>query len=217
MSFLHPLRGVQIPEAGEAILPSLGEIARTTGSIRAVASVTEALTILTAAETAGLAPTPQYPAYFDIGGIIYRASGTKNASGVWILGPVNEIEAHVNTYSGGTITRESGAQHALITSSLSARPYKRIVSATGMVNASTSGTIGLRILILNAGGATARWETGAGLQTQTAINSGVVPAGTDPQVILALTFGGTGNSTATISSSADANRLIVEAKPITMD
>ena len=217
MTYTHFLRGVQIPAVDEDIPLSLSEMVRTSGTIRAVASVTEALMILTAAETAGLAPTPQYPAYFDIGGIIYRASGTKNASGVWILGPVNEIEANVNTYSGGTITRESGAQHALITSSLSARPYKRIVSATGMVNASTSGTIGLRILILNAGGATARWETGAGLQTQTAINSGVVPAGVDPQVILAMTFGGTGNSTATISSSADANRLIVEAKPITMD
>ena len=217
MTYSHSLRGVQLPEAGDNILPSLGEITRTTGSIRAVASVAEALAILTAAETAGLAPTPQYPAYFDIGGIIYRASGTKNASGVWILGPVNEIEAPVNTYSGGTITRESGAQHALITSSLPARPYKRIVSATGMVNASVSGIIGLRILILNTSGATSRWENGAGQQTQTVINSGIIPAGVDPQVILALSFGGTGNSTATISSAADANRLIVEAKPITMD
>ena len=216
MSFLHPLRGVQIPAAGEAILPSLGEIARTTGSIRAVDSVAAARSILTGAETAGLAPSPQYPAYFDVAGIIYRATGAKT-NGVWTLSPVNEVEVKVNSYAGGTITRESGAQHALITSSLPARPYDRVVSAQGMVNASTSGTIGLRILILNTGGATARWETGAGLQTQTAINSGVVPAGTDPQVILALTFGGTGNSTATISSSADANRLIVEAKPITMD
>ena len=215
MTYLHSLRGVQLPDAGDNILPSLGEITRTTGSIRAVASVTEALMILTAAETAGLAPTPQYPAYFDIGGIVYRAAGAKINS-VWTLSPVNEVEVKVNSYAGGTITRESGAQHALITSSLPARPYGRVVSAQGMVNASASGTIGLRILILNAGGATARWETGAGLQTQTAINSGVVPAGVDPQVILALSFGGTGNSTATISSSTDANRLIVEAKPITM-
>ena len=78
------------------------------------------------------------------------------------------------------------------------------VIAMGMVNASVSGIIGLRILILNAGGATARWETGEGLQTQTIINSGIVPTSVDPQVILALSFGGTGNSTATISSSADA-------------
>ena len=215
MTYLHSLRGVQLPDAGDNILPSLGEIARTTGSIRAVDSVAAARTILTAAETAGLAPTPQYPAYFDIGGIVYRATGAK-VNSVWTLSPINETEVTVNNYAGGTITRESGAQHALITSSLPARPYDRVVSAQGMVNASANGTIGLRILILNAGGATARWETGAGLQTQTAINSGVVPAGVDPQVILALTFGGTGNSTATISSSAGANRLIVEAKPITM-
>ena len=216
MTYTHFLRGVQIPEAGEAILPSLGEIARTTGSIRAVDSVADARSILTGAETAGLAPSPQYPAYFDVAGIIYRATGTKSA-GAWILGPVNEIEAHVNTTGGGSITREPGAQHALITSSLPMRPYKRIVSAQGMVNASVTGTIGLRILILNQAGATARWETGAAQQTQTVINSGIVPAGVDPQVILALSFGGTGNSTATISSAADANRLIVEAKPLTMD
>ena len=215
MSFLHPLRGVQIPESGDKIPPGLGEIARTTGSIRAVDSVAAARVILTSAEAAGLAPTPQYPAYFDIGGIVYRATGAK-PNGVWTLSPVNEVEVKVNSYAGGTVTKGAGTQHALITSSLPARPYDRVVSAQGMVNASASGTIGLRILILNAGGATARWETGAGLQTQTAINSGVVPAGVDPQVILALSFGGTGNSTATISSSADANRLIVEAKPITM-
>ena len=215
MTYLHSLRGVQLPDAGDNILPSLGEIARTTGSIRAVDSVAAARTILTAAEAAGLAPSPQYPAYFDIGGIIYRATGAKT-NGVWTLSPVNEVEVKVNSYAGGTVTKGTGTQHALITSSLPARPHARVVSAQGMVNASVSGTIGLRILILNAGGATARWETGAGLQTQTAINSGIVPAGVDPQVILALSFGGTGNSTATISSSADANRLIVEAKPITM-
>ena len=216
MTYTHFLRGVQIPEAGDKILPGLGEIARTTGSIRAVDSVAAARSILTGAESVGLAPSPQYPAYFDIGGIIYRATGTKS-SGAWVLGPVNEIEAHVNTTGGGSITREPGAQHALITSSLPMRPYKRIVSAQGMVNASVNGTVGLRLLILNQAGATARWETGAAQQTQTVINSGIVPAGVDPQVILALSFGGTGNSTATISSAADANRLIVEAKPLTMD
>ena len=95
MSFLHPLRGAQIPEAGEAILPSLDEFARTTGSIRAVESVAAARSILTGAETAGLAPSPQYPAYFDIGGIIYRASGTKNASGVWIHAQLGKDLSHV--------------------------------------------------------------------------------------------------------------------------
>ena len=55
MTYLHSLRGVQLPEAGDNILPSLGEITRTTGSIRAVDSVAAARVILTAAEAAGLA------------------------------------------------------------------------------------------------------------------------------------------------------------------
>ena len=85
------------------------------------------------------------------------------------------------------------------------RPAKLYPEASG--KSDCSGTIW----------ATSRWATGSSAETQLAINSGVVPAGADPQVILALSFGGTGNSTATISSAADANRLIVEAKPITMD
>ena len=79
MAYSHSLRGVQLPDAGDNILSSLGEITRTTGSIRAVESVSAARVILTAAETAGLAPTPQYPAYFDVSGIIYRATGAKTS------------------------------------------------------------------------------------------------------------------------------------------
>ena len=209
--------GVPVIGAGDGLLEAWKLLADT--GIRPnvpVASVAAARTLLTQAEAQGIAPTSTTPAYFDINGIIYRSTGEKNG-GVWVLAPINETEVAVGKYGGGTITRESGAQHALITSTLPSRPYDRIVTAQGMVNASVSGTIGLRILILNTGGATSRWATGSSAETQLAINSGVVPAGADPQVILALSFGGTGNSTATISTAADANRLIVEAKPITMD
>ena len=216
MSFLHTLRGVSIPVSGEGILPTLSELVRTSGTIRTVASVAAARSILTAAQAAGVGATATNPAYFDIGGVVYRADGT-TSGGVWSLTPLNETEAHLGTYTpSGTITRTPGSQHALITSALPARPYDRYVSATGMVNASVSGTVGLRILILNTGGATSRWETGADLQTQVAINAGIVPAGADPQVILALAFGGSSNSTVTVSAGADANRLLVQAQPITM-
>ena len=216
MSSLHALRGVTIPTVGEDILPTLSEMVRTSGTIRTAASVAAARSVLTAAQAAGVGPTTTAPAYFDIGGVIYRADGTTSA-GVWALTPVSENEGHVGTFTpSGTITRTPGSQHALITSALPARPYDRYVSATGMVNASVAGTVGLRILILNTGGATSRWETGASLQTQVAINAGIVPAGADPQVILALAFGGSSNSTVTVSAGADANRLLVQAQPITM-
>ena len=217
MPTIHPLRGVTIPTAGDdPILPGLTTMVRTSGTIRTVASVAAARSVLTSAHGAGAAPTTTAPAFFDVGGVVYRADGTQSG-GVWSLSPVNENEAFLDTYTpSGKITRTPGSQHALITSRLPARPYDRYVSATGMVNAAVSGTVGLRILILNAGGATSRWETGADLQTQVAINAGLVPAGADPQVILALAFGGSSTSTVTVSAGADANRLLVQAQPITM-
>lgn len=209
-------RGPVIPAPGEDILETLATMMDTAGIITPATSIPTARSLLTQAAAGGATITTARPMYFDIGGIVYRADGSKTSE-VWALAPVNQAETIVETYIGsGSITRTPGSQHALIESSLPVRPYDRSVMVTGMANAGVSGTVGLCVLIRNTAGATSRWQSGAGQETATAVNAGIIPAGVDPQIILALSFGGSSNSTVTVSSSADANRLIVQAQPVTM-
>lgn len=208
--------GVPVPDAGDGILSSLEAAFSAAGVIQPAASVAAARTALTAAETAGTTPTSAHPAFLDVGGVIYRSTGQKTAAGVWSIAPINEPESVEQSYAGGTISRAANSQHALITSTLPVRPYDRTILAWGMVNAAVSGTVGLRLLMRNREGNTARWEQNESQSTQSVFNMDICPAGVDPQVILALSFGGTSASTARISTAADANRLMVIAFPRTM-
>ncbi len=208
-----PLRGVQIPEAGEAILPSLGEIARTTGSIRAVESVAAARSILTGAETAGLAPTPQYPAYFDVAGIIYRADGTKSA-GAWVLVPVSERE-FVSTPStdSATYTYASGFGARIVaTSPLAARGYDRMVEVDGCLYGSVTGSVDLGIHI----GTKRRYvRFSTGQNTQTLRLTAKVPAGTSPGINLVV-YPRLPGSSISLAGAEDYVGLDVAASPVAM-
>lgn len=211
-------KGTVIPSEGDDILASWPEFVDTAGvSIRA-SDIASARAMAESAISDGHTIDATHLASFLIGGTgqprrRYTMDGTRT-SGVLNLLKDDMVEGVENSYAGGTITKGTGTQHALITSSLPVQPYPRIALALGMVNAGVTGTIGLKTLILNRDGQTSRWETGGGQQSQVSMNMGIIPAGTDPQIILALAFGGTGNSTATISSAADANRLTVFAWPI---
>jgi hypothetical protein len=210
-------KGGTVPQAGDDLLDAWTVHDDAAGLIIGASSIAAARTLLEQAITDGATISTGNLATVLIGGSgeprrSYTADGTR-AGGVLQLLKDDEVEVVENTYGGGTITRAAGNQNAIITSTLPTRPYPRVVVAFSMVNAAVSGTIGLKTLILNRDGQTARWETGAAAQSQVSMNMGVIPAGTDPQIITALTFGGTGNSTATVSSSADANRLTVIAFP----
>ena len=213
-------RGVPVIEGDDPIVESLGKLSESLAVGTPVASVAAARVLLAAAENQGSPPTPDAPAIFLMGQgprrVVYVADGSKTSSGTWILGVVNETEMQIDTCRGAVIARQPGSQHALITSSLPSRAYDRGVTVVGLVNASVQGVAGARILIGNTAGVTARWTTNSGAESVSTINAGIIPAGTDPQIILALTFGGTTDSTVTISDAIDANRLVVQAFPITM-
>lgn len=211
-------KGSTVPQAGDPLLDAWKNYDASVGIISQFASIAAMRTALAAAEAAGTPATANHPWYMDNGsGIIYRATGGKGGNNVYDLMPINMVEGHDDVDSLGlTVTRTPRSQHQLVTSKLPVRPYRRMVLAIGMCNASVSGTVGLRTLINNREGNTARWETDADQQTQMSVNIGFVEAGADPQVIMAASFGGTTNSTLTVSSAADAVRLCVLAWPVTM-
>lgn len=212
-------RGVSLPDPADGILSSLETAADTAGLITPISGEVDAARAVVAAAIASGAPiSTARPAYLDVGGILYRATG-EQTDGVLRLAPVSEVESTFDTYGGGVHQRESGRQSALITSPLPARPYDRTIIAFGMADAIVSGVAGLRILIMdNDGPSTARWEDNASMQTQTVFSMARVPAGVDPKVILAVNFGGASGkvSKVTFSSAADVNRLAVLAFPVSM-
>lgn len=211
-------KGSTVPQAGDPLLDAWTNYDASVGIISQFASIAAMRTALAAAEAAGTPATPAHPWYMDDGsGNVYRANGGKGSNNVYGLTPLNMPEGHDDTDNVGLkVTRSPGSQHQIVTSKLPVRPYRRMVFALGMCNASVSGTVGLRVLINNKEGNTARWETDAAAQTQMSANIGFVEAGADPQVIMAASFGGTKPSTLTVSSAADAVRLCVLAWPVTM-
>ena len=207
-------KGIPIPEAGDSLLESYAAGFNKAGVIQRVDSIAAARTALASAEAKGLTPSEAAPAYFDIGSLLYRSVGVKNASGAFTLQAMNEVQANEQmTTTAGTITMSAGSQRMIITSTLPVAPYPRAVFAWGMASATVKGICGLRLLILNRDGQTARWEDNSAMESRAVFNMGVIPAGVNPDIILAMSFGGTGNSTITFSSAADANRLMVLAFP----
>lgn len=207
-------KGIPLPEAGDSLLESYAAGFNKAGVIQRVDSIAAARTALASAEAQGLTPSEAAPAYFDIGSLLYRSVGVKNVSGAFTLQAMNEVQANEqSTRTAGTITRPAGSQRMIITSTLPVAPYPRAVFAWGMAAATVRGICGLRLLILDRDGQTARWEDNSAMESRAVFNMGVIPAGVDPNIILAMSFGGTGPSTITFSSAADANRLMVLAFP----
>ncbi|RTE47725.1 hypothetical protein [Actinobaculum sp. 352] len=211
--------GSLLPDSGDDILGSLTTLMDTVGVVVPAASIATARTILDTALAAEAPISPDRPTYFDIGGIIYRATGEQSNSR-YTLSPVNEVESTFDTFiPTAPFSRYGGNQSALVTSRLPARPYDRVVLAFGMADAQVNGIAGLRVLIAdNSGPATSRWENNSSLTTQTSFNMKLVPAGVDPKTILAVSFGGASSqvSTVTFSQAADVNKLMVLAFPVTM-
>lgn len=210
-------KGSSVPQAGDPLLDAWATYDASIGIIMEFASIAAYRTALAAAEVAGAPATSSQPWYGSINGNVYRATGSKGSDNVYDLLPINMVEGHDDVANVGLkVTRPAGSQHEIVRSNLPVRPYRRMVLVIGMCNASVSGTVGLRTLINNREGNTSRWEKDAPAQTQVSINIGFVEAGADPQIIMAASFGGTTNSTLTVSSAADAVRLCVLAFPVSM-
>ena len=215
-------KGAAVPEAGDPLIPAFSAFADTIGVIQPTASIAAMRAAIESAAVAGNSPTATHPAFFDLNGIIYRATGERSSTGTLRVAPVNEVEHFVGEYTrvGETeITRPPGGQFGMIEANLPVRPYDRLVLAWGMANARVNGVMALAVLIMNQGGIAARWENNASNQTSSTFNMGLVPAGKDPRVILALQAGsypGLAASTAYLSSASNAHRLAVAAFPVAM-
>ena len=171
------LRGIAYPEVTDPILSGFETMVRTTGSIRAVDSVAAARTILTAAEAAGLAPTPQHPAYFDIGGVIWRCAGKDG--NVWPLAPVNEVEgAEAEAPSQGSWSFASaGAVYVVMSIDLGVRSYDRRLQIQADLYGSVSGAVDLGI---HCQGRAKYARFSAGNSSQSVAMQKLIPAGTSP-------------------------------------
>ena len=141
-------KGVTVPSVGDDLVDAWPKAIDTAGVIIPASSVAAARTILTAAEAAGATITTATPAYFDVGGIVYKADGTKN-SGAWIMKPVNEqgMYSAANSWSGAkTVAKDASIN--LTTLTIPAVPYDRGIIATGTsYGSNVSGVIFLGINI----------------------------------------------------------------------
>ena len=207
------LRGIAYPEVTDPILSGFETMVRTTGSIRAVDSVAAARTILTAAEAAGLAPTPQHPAYFDIGGMIWRCAGKDG--NVWPLAPVNEVEgAEAEAPSQGSWSFASaGAVSVVMSIDLGTRPYDRRLQIQADLYGSVSGAVDLGI---HCQGRAKYARFSAGGSSQSVAMQKLIPAGTSPLAQMVVTGASAGASISVADWDTRWSGISVLAFPVAM-
>ena len=204
-------KGPTIPSAGDDdLLAAWPTMLDTAGVITTCASVTAARTLLSTLPAGTVTPTR--PAYFDIGGVFYKADGTKNG-GVWILKPWTEKEYVEQTVgSGETVTVANNQFKGILKSTLPIRPYDRMVTAQGLVWGVVTGEVSVDMRIGNDHVAATLWQGG---NSQFSINSGKILAGTAPDIELGALGSGNGGSIR-VSVEDRWVRLIVTAEPVTM-
>lgn len=218
-------RGIWVPAAGDGLLEAWQTMASQIVAGVQVASPAAARSLLDSAQAAGMGASSSNPILFLIGSgaqkVAYTADGSKTSS-KWNLAPLNEVEFYENTYSGNfnVITGATGTTTTIITSSLPAQPYRRVVYAIGNVNGTSgNGTYIHSTRIGGNAGGDARYADNDGNQSLSSMNIGVVEANAAPAVTLVMKAGGSngnpGNPKFTFGS-APSGYLGVLAFPITM-
>lgn len=216
-------RGPTIPGPSDDLLQAWDTFTDTVGTITSTSSIASARAMLSTASAAGVAITNDHPAYFDISGVVYRCNGSKGDGGEWRLKPLNEVQRSEGIYSAGAVfTRAAGVRDILVTSTLAAAPYDRLVFASGSV----SGTITLGGYSAGVGTMGGDWAdaplantfaaTGSDMSSATQINLRVIPAGVDPLVQLSIKAGGAATNRLDVTNTSNSCRLVAVAWPITM-
>ena len=125
--------GATIPTAGDPLLEAWPAFADSVGTIAKAESVASARAMLDRAQTTGHAPTTSKPAYFDIGGILYRSDGAKTG-GAWVLSVMNENQTLTAGAVSGLSSRtsvNSGGWVKVSELSIPVKPYARSFIAFG--------------------------------------------------------------------------------------
>lgn len=214
-------KGAALPDAGDDLLASWRDYTDTAGLVVPAQSIASARSTLTRAVDNGANVTVNNPAYFDVGGVLYRADGSKGAGGAWVLKPANEVEYDVQRYGNGqsggwTGTVKSGASSGMCATKLIARPYDRMMMATavawGLVK---SGSVDLALTGQNGELSLGRFSSG----TQDCVTVTMltfVRAGEQPSVSLAVRGGSPSGGTLTLSGDTKLNYFSVLAFPVSM-
>lgn len=207
-------RGPTIPGPDDDLLGAWEAMLDTAGIITQVPSIAAARLLLTTAETAGRPPTSSRPAYFDIGGVVYRSIGAKNGS-TWVLSPLSEREmVETPSTAAGEKTLDAGEVFIVATSTLPARPYDRVVEVDGsLYGAVLAGAVDLGIRIGTAKARYSRFQAG---QNSVSLHLvGKIAAGVAPVITLVI-MGGLAGSKIALSGSTAYQGLDVAAAPVTM-
>lgn len=211
-------RGATVPGPSDDLLGGFTRLMDTAGVLTPASSIASARSILENAITAGAGVSSTNPAYFDIGGIVYRADGTRSGTGGLILRPLNEVERAEDAWSNEVVySGAAGSEVKIVTSKLPARPYDRMILAFGqMAGAVTDGAYALVVRIRGRDGQMGRWDASDAVETQTVVNVYYVPAGVDPAVTMSIRAVGSATNRISFPANASANTLTVLAFPISM-
>lgn len=208
------LRGLTIPTTSDDLLAAWQKLSDTAGVITVADSVAAARATLDQMSAANAAPSSRNPAYFDIGGVVYRADGRKSGR-VWTLAPLNEVEFDDVTYSGSwRNSLNAGQSSTMMTSRLPARPYARRVAIDANIWA--YALRGNMDMALSAHGKMklARIASGEAHSVSATLQV-VIPAGVQPDITVSIR-GASGGGEASLAQDSRFNTLSVTAYPITM-
>lgn len=216
-------RGVWVPAAGDGLLSAWGTMGKQLGVYLPVASVAAASAALDAAQAAGMGATTANPMLFLVGStadrVAYTADGTKT-SRKWNISPLNKVQVQENTAGVATVSGLAQFQmKPIITSTLPAAPFDRVVIANGQCYGRvTAGIVNLGLRIGSSEDQPeSRFAGGSVAAAATVNNSGVIPANTAPTIILGAVGDSPSVSSAVSVGSVDKHsRLVVTAFPISM-
>ena len=206
-------KGVTLPTGGDDLLRAWSAAFDTAGVIFTASSRAQASQKLDAAYAAGYRPTVSNPAYVLVAGVLYFVQA--KAGGAWIYSAVNETEYRHFTYGNPSwqATLSQGQESAMITGTLPARDYARLVTSTASVWVQSLDSGNLDIKVRGHGvtrAARAASNTDANLTIQHVCK--VSPGQT--ATVSVLVVGGQGGGKGHLDWSAEWTGLDMVAQPI---
>lgn len=129
-------KGIPVPDAGDDLLRAYEAGFNAAGIVVPFASIAAFRAALAAAEAAGAPATAAHPWYGDVGGVLYRANGSKGGNAVYDLEAVNGVKHHVFPCLAdisGVHTLNEGQWKRVVQANLDTKPYDRWFFASGSV------------------------------------------------------------------------------------
>lgn len=211
-------KGVQVPTENDPLLEGLYGAFNSAGVVTTVQSAEEARRLVDVAAGAGEGPTTAEPWFFNVAQQLYFADGTKWKNGNWALKMLNEVE-YVNypyAASGAWYNVGAGQYYKYYDSTLSPKPYRRLVLAFLSAWANTTGGVDLYLSIDGTGTLRSAFNSGGGdQQSNSLFNFGLIEANAEPKVEWGIYGRGSGGSAA-FTTDPGYNRFMCIALPVSL-